>query len=134
MPPAIFYETQKDTASMRLSEPQFPIRKETYKIKSRTLGNIWVSFSNHAYARKDERQLSLIELLASLTEASDMLHSVSDDGDILLVCPKIDACLVLSVSTFKEVLYFNIITVMDKIPRTESGELRFHHISHYITL
>lgn len=124
-------EVEEDYSRVK-EEPK--LMKETYKIKSRTLGSLYVSFSHHAHARLVERGLNLLEVLSSLAQGAEALNSVRDDGDVLLVNTQTNCCIVLSVSSCKDVLYFNLITVMAEIPTNDDGQLRFHQIKHFISI
>ena len=128
--------TTMEKPSLRLQEvePQERI-KETYKIKSKKLGTMYASFSFHAYSRMEERNISLIDVLSTLTIASDMLHSICDDGDILLTNKTSNCSIILSVSTFMEsIVYFNLITVLAGTPNDEEGNPRFHDIKHFVSI
>lgn len=128
--------TTMEKPSLRLQEVEPHERiKETYKIKSKKLGISYASFSFHSYKRMEERDVSLIDILSTLTIASDMLHSICDDGDILLTNKAANCSIVLSVSTFMEsIVYFNLITVLAGTPSDDEGNPRFHSIKHFVTI
>ena len=47
--------------------------KKTYKINSRKLGPVYITFSVHATERMEERKINLLDVLASLTEQVENL-------------------------------------------------------------
>lgn len=105
--------------------------KTTYKIKSRTSGPIYIALSDHAMQRMEERQINLLDVLISLTEQVENLVLTERKGDTLLINPKKNLSILLSISeTQKDIKYLNIITLLNDIPVTTDGQqLRFHDIA-----
>ncbi|CZR08746.1 hypothetical protein SAMN04488048_12516 [Trichococcus flocculiformis] len=105
--------------------------KTTYKIKSRTSGPVYITLSDHAMQRMEERQINLLDVLISLTEQVENLVLTERKGDTLLINPKKNLSILLSISeTQKDIKYLNIITLLNDIPVTTDGQqLRFHDIA-----
>lgn len=109
--------------------------KQVYRIRNRRLGMIYVALSHHASQRLEERNLNSMQLLGTLSSVSDDLCVFTDGGDVLLLETKMKLSILLSVSkTDKDIYYFNIITIIDGIPTTDDGQLRFYHIEHFLTI
>ncbi|EAC9468618.1 DUF4258 domain-containing protein, partial [Listeria monocytogenes] len=105
--------------------------KTTYKINSRKMGPVYIAFSEHARQRMEERQIDLLDVLMSLTEQVETLVINEREGDTLLINPRKNLSIVLSISeTQKDIKYLNIITLLNDIPLTADGQqLRFHDIA-----
>ena len=105
--------------------------KTTYKINSRKSGPVYISLSGHAMQRMEERQINLLDVLVSLTEQVENLVLTERKGDTLLINPKKNLSILLSISeTQKDIKYLNIITLLNDIPVTTDGQqLRFHDIA-----
>ena len=105
--------------------------KKTYKINSRKLGPVYITFSVHATERMEERKINLLDVLASLTEQVENLVLTEARGDTLLINPQKNLSILLSISeTEKGLKYLNIITLLNDIPLTADGQqLRFHDIA-----
>lgn len=108
--------------------------KTTYKIKQRKLGTIYVSFSAHANLRMNERKINLLDVLVTLTEQSENLILTEKKGDTLLISPEKNLSILLAVSeTEKGIKYFNIITLLNHIPKTpDQQNLRFYDIAQFV--
>ena len=90
--------------------------KTTYKIKSRTSGPVYIALSDHAMQRMEERQIDLLDVLISLTEQVENLVLTERKGDTLLINPKKNLSILLSISeTQKDIKYLNIITLLNDI-------------------
>lgn len=105
--------------------------KTTYKINTRNSGSVYICLSGHAMQRMEERQINLLDVLASLTEHAEFLMLTERKGDTLLINPRKNLSILLSISeTQKDSKYLNIITLLNDIPLTADGQqLRFHDIA-----
>lgn len=108
--------------------------KKKYTIKSKKLGFINVSFSNHASKRMVERNIDLLDILLSLTLSSDDICVAKDNCMILLLNEEKEISILLSITHMTNCIhYFNLVTLLNYIPRKQDGTLKFYNISSCIT-
>lgn len=108
--------------------------KKKYTIKSKKLGFINVSFSNHASRRMLERDIDLLDILLSLTISSNDICIAKENRVVLLLNEEKKISILLSISHLNnDIHYFNLVTLLNYIPRNQDGILKFHNIATYIT-
>lgn len=109
--------------------------KKTYTLKCRKIGIIFASMTEHAERRMEERNIILFDLLFALNQAAEELCLCKEEGEVLLVDRARNLSIILSISlTEKDFHYFNVITILNDIPVTDDGRLKFYNVSHCITI
>ena len=100
--------------------------KKHYRIRSRKKEMYYVSFSKHARQRLDERCVNMLDVIVSLSVHSEELAALSEKGEILFMDDNQQLSVLLSVSESDGGgCHFNVITILNAVPRDEQGKPRF---------
>lgn len=126
------YENYKKEQNIKDLKSDSPHR---YRIKNKQYGVIYVSVKDHCQKRMEERNIDILKLLYVLTKNSEKITTFSDHKHILLIDKLYNISILLAVSrNSKNYCYFNIITVLSGIPKKDDGELKFHHVHHFLAV
>jgi len=107
-----------------------------YRIKNKKKGYLHTIFSNHAQQRIKEREVDFLDILYSLCLVSEDLCIYYDNVKRVVVANEeknISIILKVNRSSYGS-YYFNIITILNFIPRAEEGQPAFYYIADFITI